>query len=68
VLGGAAGGGGLAMGGGLLGQTNVSLAYQFTSSLSGLISIGEAKAVNGPFRAHIAGVALAWHERLFERR
>jgi len=68
VLGGAAGGGGLAMGSGLLAQTNLALVYQFTSSLSGQVSVGEAKAINGPFRAHVAGLALAWHERLFERR
>ena len=68
VVTGAAGGGGLAMGGGWLAQANLGLVYQFTSRLSGLLTLGEAKAVHGQFRAHVIGLGLAYHERLFERR
>lgn len=57
---GAAGGGGLAVGGGLVGQANLSLGYQFSPALSVLASVGHAAAANGPFRAHVAGVGLVY--------
>jgi hypothetical protein len=68
LLGGAAGGGGLAMGSGALLQTNLGLVYQLNSRLACQLSVGEARALDGDFRAHVLGLSLALHERLYERR
>jgi len=65
---GAAGGGGLATAGGWLAQVNAGLNYQITSTLSAQLTLGEAKAVYGEFRAHVLGLSLNYHERLYERR
>lgn len=57
---GAAGGGGLATGSGMVGQANLSLGYQLSPALSAVASIGQIAAVNGPLRAHVAGAALVY--------
>lgn len=57
---GAAGGGGLAVGGGLVSQVNASLGYRLSKSLSVMGTAGRISALQGPFKANIAGVSLAY--------
>lgn len=57
---GAAGGGGLNTGSGLIYQANLGLGYQLSKSLEIQGNVGEAKAANGDFRAHILGVSVAY--------
>ncbi|MDP2760546.1 MAG: hypothetical protein Q8O64_09120 [Sideroxyarcus sp.] len=64
ALAGAGGGGGLNVGSGLVNQLNIGIGYQLSDSVSLLGTIGEMRAVNGPFRATVAGVSLAYHFNL----
>ncbi|NOT64926.1 MAG: hypothetical protein HOP06_02610 [Methylotenera sp.] len=57
---GAAGGGGLRVGGGLVAQGNASIGYQITDSLSILATAGRMQAIKGDFKANVAGVSLAY--------
>lgn len=57
---GAAGGGGLNTGSGLIYQANLGLGYQLSKSLEIQGNLGEAKAANGDFRAHIIGLSLGY--------
>lgn len=57
---GAAGGGGLAVGGGLVGQANASLGYQYSKPLSLLASAGRIESVTGNFKANVVGLSLAY--------
>ena len=57
---GAAGGGGLATGSGLVVQANASVGYRLSPSLSLMFSAGRMAAPNGPFKAKVAGLGLAW--------
>ena len=57
---GAAGGGGLATGSGLVVQANASVGYRLSPSLSVMFSAGRMAAPNGPFKAKVAGLGLAW--------
>ena len=57
---GAAGGGGLAVGGGLVGQVNAGLGYRLSKSLSLLATAGRINALRGDFKANVAGLALAY--------
>lgn len=57
---GAAGGGGLAVGGGLVAQGNASLGYKLTDSLSIMASAGRMEALKGDFKANVAGISLAY--------
>ena len=57
---GAAGGGGLAVGGGLVGQGNASIGYRLSNALSVLASAGRVAALKGDFRANVAGLALVY--------
>ncbi len=57
---GAAGGGGLATGSGLVVQANASVGYRLSPSLSVMLSAGRMAAPNGPFKAKVAGLGLAW--------
>lgn len=62
---GAAGGGGLAVGSGLVYQGNISLGYQFTPSLSLLGTIGTIKSADGNFSAKVAGISVGYQFRMF---
>ena len=62
---GAAGGGGINVGSGLVQQFNLSLGYRWTDSLSLMLTAGEARALNGPFRARVWGLALGYDFNLF---
>lgn len=57
---GAAGGGGLAVGGGLVGQVNAGVGYHLSKSLSLLATAGRINAFRGDFKANVAGLALAY--------
>lgn len=60
ALTGAAGGGGLRTGSGLVFQTNVSVGWQLNQALSVLVTGGQMKAVNGPLRVEVAGMSVAY--------
>jgi hypothetical protein len=57
---GAAGGGGLNTGSGMVYQGNLNLGYQLNKSLSLIGSYGQMKAANGDFHAHVYGLSLAY--------
>ncbi len=67
LLGGAAGGGGLDVGGGAVWQSHAGLGYQFTGPYSLIASYGQIAAPEGNFKAHVLGLALAYHFSLFAR-
>ncbi len=66
ALAGAAGGGGLAMGSGLVWQGNAGVGYEITPSLSALATLGRMEAVNGDFKANVTGLSLAWKFKVNE--
>lgn len=57
---GAAGGGGLAVGGGLVGQVNASIGFRLSRQLSVLATAGRIQAARGDFKANVAGLSLAY--------
>ena len=57
---GAAGGGGLAVGGGLVGQGNVALGYRLSKTTSVLATLGRIQSSGGDFKANVAGLSLAY--------
>jgi len=59
LLAGAAGGGGLRTGSGLLGQANFSLGWQLSPSIALMAMLGRATAVDGPFSANVFGLTFA---------
>jgi hypothetical protein len=67
LLGGAAGGGGLDVGGGMVWQGNVGLGYRFSGPYSLIASYGQIQAPGGNFKAHALGVSLAYHFAFFAR-
>ncbi len=67
LLGGAAGGGGLDVGGGMVWQGNVGLGYRFSGPYSLIASYGRIQAPGGNFKAHVLGVSLAYHFAIFAR-
>lgn len=60
VLAGAAGGGGMAMGSGLVWQANGGIGYDISPALSLQLSGGRMEAVNGPFKANVISFSLDW--------
>ncbi len=65
---GAAGGGGLAVGGGLVAQTNAGIGLQLSKSLGLLASVGRITAPRGHFKADVAAVALSYQFTGFSAR
>ena len=57
---GAAGGGGLATGGGLVGQINVGLGYRLSKRLSIMGTTGTMTAFRGDFKARVLGIGLVY--------
>jgi hypothetical protein len=57
---GAAGGGGLAVGSGLVSQVNASLGWRLSRSVNLLATAGRMQAANGEFRADVLGLSLAY--------
>lgn len=60
VLFGAAAGGGLAVGSGMVAQGNASVGYRINKTLSVMATAGHIEALQGDFKAHVAGVAFAY--------
>lgn len=58
---GAAGGGGLRTGGGLVAQGNVGLSYQLTPQLGVMLSAGHMQALHDRFKARVLGLSLNYH-------
>ena len=57
---GAAGGGGLAVGGGLIGQANGNIVYRMTNALSLLGTVGRVESLRGNFKANVVGISLGY--------
>ena len=57
---GAAGGGSLNTGSGLVAQYNLGLGYQLTPALSIQLTAGQIAAPNGSFRANVIGASLGY--------
>jgi hypothetical protein len=57
---GAAGGGGLAVGNGLVSQVNAGVGYRLSESLSLIGTAGYMAALRGDFRAKVVGLSLAY--------
>ncbi len=68
ALAGAAGGGGLNTGSGMVYQGNMNLGYQLNKQLSLIASYGQMKAANGDFHAHVYGVSLAYQFNVLSAR
>jgi len=64
---GAAGGGGLDVGGGLVWQSNLNLGYQLNASNRIAVSYGQMQAPKGNFKAHVFGVSLSYDFSLFAK-
>jgi len=67
VLAGAAGGGGLNLGGGLIEQMNGGLGYQLNNDLGLIAQYGYMSAIQGPFRAKTVSLSLAYNFTLFTK-
>ena len=65
---GAAGGGGLAVGSGLVAQGNASVGYRLNKALSIIATAGRIEAMQGDFRANVAGASLAYQFSAFTSR
>ena len=59
-LAGAAGGGGLAVGTGLVSQVNTGIGYRLSNSLSLMGSVGYMTAFDGDFKAKVLGLTMAY--------
>ncbi|WP_143144878.1 hypothetical protein [Mariprofundus micogutta] len=64
---GAAGGGGLAVGGGLVWQANAGLGYQLMDDFSLLAQYGYMRAPKGKFRAKVLSLAFGYNFTLFTK-
>jgi hypothetical protein len=62
---GAAGGGGLAVGSGLVAQGNASVGYRLNKALSMIATAGRIEALQGDFKANVAGLSLAYQFSAF---
>ena len=67
VLVGAAGGGGLAVGSGLVWQANAGLGYQLSDDFSLLAQYGYMSALKGDFKARVLSLSVAYHLTLFTK-
>lgn len=62
---GAAGGGGMDVGGGLVWQANTGLGYQINDNLSVQAGYGRMESMKGRFKANVVSLSLAYHFSLF---
>jgi len=60
ALGGAAGGGGVAVASGAVGQVNAGLGYEAAQGVGVHASIGRLRALHGPFSANVIGVSISY--------
>ncbi len=65
---GAAGGGGLTMGSGLVWQGNAGIGYDIDPSLSVMVAGGRMHAFNGAFRANVVSASLAWQLTSYQKK
>ncbi len=65
---GAAGGGGLAMGSGLVWQGNAGIGYDISPFVSAMVTVGRMQACNGDFRANVAGASVGWHFTQYQKK
>ncbi|MBO1927343.1 hypothetical protein J3998_07100 [Thiomicrorhabdus sp. 6S2-11] len=65
VLVGAAGGGGVDVGGGFVWQTNANLGYELNDHLSLTVGAGRMEAPNGNFKANVMALGLSYKFDLF---
>ncbi|WP_312259598.1 hypothetical protein [Limnohabitans sp.] len=65
---GAGGGGGLATGGGLVGQFNAGLGHRLSKQLSIMATTGHIAALRGDFKAKVLGLALVYDLTTFAGR
>lgn len=65
---GAAGGGGLAVGGGFVAQGNASLGYRLTQDLSLMATVGRVGSFEGNFQANVLGLSLGYDFLGFTRK
>jgi hypothetical protein len=64
---GAAGGGGLDVGGGLVWQSNINLGYELNESNFIAMSYGQMQAPKGNFKAHVFGASISYNFSLFAK-
>lgn len=62
---GAAGGGGLAVGSGLVAQGNASVGYRLNKALSMIATAGRIEALQGDFKANVASLSLTYQFSAF---
>ena len=67
LLGGAAGGGGLAVGGGLVWQANAGLGYELSDRYSAQLSYGYMSAPRGEFKARVYTFSVGYKFNIFTR-
>lgn len=60
ALAGAAGGGGLAVGGGFVMQGNGSVGYRLSDATSVMLTLGRIQSSGGDFKANVVGVSVAY--------
>lgn len=60
ALAGAAGGGGLAVGGGFVLQGNGSLGYRVSDTTSVMATVGRIQSTGGEFKANVVGISMAY--------
>lgn len=65
---GAAGGGGLRMGTGIVAQINAGAIWQISEAVSLHANLGHLRALNGDFRAHVVGIGLGYRFTGFTSR
>ena len=65
---GAAGGGGLAVGGGFVGQGNASIGYRLGRDMSLMATVGRIESVEGNFQANVLGLSLGYDFLGFTRK
>jgi hypothetical protein len=68
VLAGAAGGGGLAVGSGLVMQGNGSLRYRLSDTTSLMATAGRIQSINGDFKANMVGLSVAYQFTGYTKR
>jgi hypothetical protein len=68
VLAGAAGGGGLAVGGGFVVQGNGSLGYRLSDATSLMATVGRIQSQSGEFKANVLGVSMAYQFTDYSKR
>lgn len=67
ILAGAAGGGGVSVGGGFVWQSNIGLGYQFNDRYSLIAQYGRMEAPEGNFKANVSTLSFGYNFSLYTR-